>query len=82
MATSEGLYNSSHSFAGRLHDFHPDGQEDVLIDTMKMLKWTGDPWEDVFSEEVRFFRNFEPGCVTSVSVSPLVLPEDGSREYP
>ncbi|OJT11217.1 hypothetical protein TRAPUB_12261 [Trametes pubescens] len=34
-----------------LYDFHPDGQEDLLIDTMKMLKYTGDPWEDVFKEE-------------------------------
>ncbi|KAI0794110.1 hypothetical protein C8Q74DRAFT_1194135 [Fomes fomentarius] len=34
-----------------LYDFHPDGQEDVLIDTMKMLKWSGDPWEDVFNEK-------------------------------
>ncbi|THH00625.1 hypothetical protein EW026_g1931 [Hermanssonia centrifuga] len=34
-----------------LYDFHPDGQEDLLIDTMKMLKYTGDPWEDVFSPE-------------------------------
>lgn len=36
----------------RLYDFHPDGQEDLLIDTMKMLKYTGDPWEDVFSPKV------------------------------
>lgn len=36
----------------RLYDFHPDGQEDLLIDTMKMLKYTGDPWEDVFKAEV------------------------------
>lgn len=34
-----------------LYDFHPNGQEDLLIDTMKMLKWTGDPWEDVFNTE-------------------------------
>ncbi|KAI0796217.1 hypothetical protein C8Q75DRAFT_711525 [Abortiporus biennis] len=34
-----------------LYDFHPDGQEDILIDTMKMLKWSGDPWESVFSEQ-------------------------------
>ncbi|OBZ73690.1 hypothetical protein A0H81_05963 [Grifola frondosa] len=34
-----------------LYDFHPNGQEDILIDTMKMLKWTGDPWEDVFKQE-------------------------------
>lgn len=37
----------------RLYDFYPDGQEDVLMDTMKMLKYTGDPWEDVFKAEVR-----------------------------
>ncbi|KAA1468402.1 hypothetical protein DENSPDRAFT_463211 [Dentipellis sp. KUC8613] len=34
-----------------LYDFHPDGQEDILIDTMKMLKWTGDPWESVFEKQ-------------------------------
>ncbi|RDX48142.1 hypothetical protein OH76DRAFT_1352774 [Lentinus brumalis] len=34
-----------------LYDFHPNGQEDLLVDTMKMLKWSGDPWEDVFKEE-------------------------------
>ncbi|KAI0685304.1 hypothetical protein BC835DRAFT_1384885 [Cytidiella melzeri] len=34
-----------------LYDFHPNGQEDLLIDTMKQLKYTGDPWEDVFSLE-------------------------------
>ncbi|KAH9940880.1 uncharacterized protein BXZ73DRAFT_98712 [Epithele typhae] len=31
-----------------LYDFHPNGNEDLLIDTMKMLKYTGDPWEDYF----------------------------------
>ncbi|KAH8104066.1 hypothetical protein BXZ70DRAFT_888675 [Cristinia sonorae] len=41
-----------------MHDFHPDGQEDILIDTMKMLKWTGDPWELVFAE-----ANFPKGPV-------------------
>ncbi|CDO69653.1 hypothetical protein BN946_scf184851.g41 [Trametes cinnabarina] len=35
----------------RLYDFYPEGKEDLLIDTMKMLKYTGDPWEDVFKEE-------------------------------
>lgn len=34
-----------------LYDFYPDGNEDLLLDTMKMLKYTGDPWEDVFKEE-------------------------------
>ncbi|PIL25174.1 hypothetical protein GSI_13063 [Ganoderma sinense ZZ0214-1] len=33
-----------------LYDFHPEGNEDLLIDTMKQLKYTGDPWEDVFNE--------------------------------
>ena len=36
----------------RLYDNHPNGQEDLLIDTMKMLKYTGDPWELVFNETV------------------------------
>ncbi|KAI0705252.1 hypothetical protein BC835DRAFT_1410156 [Cytidiella melzeri] len=31
-----------------LYDFHPHGREDLLIDTMKMLKHTGDPWESYF----------------------------------
>ncbi|KAI0331651.1 hypothetical protein GY45DRAFT_598326 [Cubamyces sp. BRFM 1775] len=34
-----------------LYDFYPEGNEDLLIDTMKMLKYTGDPWEDVFKPE-------------------------------
>ncbi|OCH96340.1 hypothetical protein OBBRIDRAFT_854604 [Obba rivulosa] len=34
-----------------LYDFHPNGQEDMLIETMELLKWTGDPWEDVFEEQ-------------------------------
>ncbi|KAI0339422.1 hypothetical protein BDW22DRAFT_1456156 [Trametopsis cervina] len=34
-----------------LYDFHTNGQEDLLVDTMKMLKYTGDPWEQVFSEK-------------------------------
>ncbi|TFY77273.1 hypothetical protein EWM64_g6740 [Hericium alpestre] len=34
-----------------LYDLHPNSQEDLLIDTMKMLKWTGDPWESVFDEQ-------------------------------
>ncbi|KAI1793484.1 hypothetical protein LXA43DRAFT_1059843 [Ganoderma leucocontextum] len=33
-----------------LYDFHPQSNEDLLIDTMKQLKYTGDPWEDVFNE--------------------------------
>jgi len=45
-----------------LHDFYPDGQEDVLIDTMKMLKWTGDPWQQVFAE-----ANFPKGPVEHIS---------------
>lgn len=36
----------------RLHDYHPQGQEDLLVDTMVRLKWSGVPWEKVFSEEV------------------------------
>ncbi|KAJ7582533.1 hypothetical protein C8J56DRAFT_955050 [Mycena floridula] len=34
-----------------LHDYYPRGQEDLLVDTMVRLKWTGVPWEKVFAEE-------------------------------
>ncbi|KIK63553.1 hypothetical protein GYMLUDRAFT_40596 [Collybiopsis luxurians FD-317 M1] len=34
-----------------LHDFHPRGEEELLVDTMVRLKWSGVPWEEVFSEE-------------------------------
>ncbi|PAV17963.1 hypothetical protein PNOK_0644900 [Pyrrhoderma noxium] len=34
-----------------LYDNHPNGNEELLIETMKLLKSTGDPWEDVFSKE-------------------------------
>ncbi|KAK0186298.1 hypothetical protein F5146DRAFT_1065341 [Armillaria mellea] len=34
-----------------IHDYHPRGQEDLLVDTMVRLKWSGVPWEKVFSEE-------------------------------
>lgn len=29
----------------RLYDNHPNGNEELLIETMKLLKSTGDPWE-------------------------------------
>ncbi|KAL0071101.1 hypothetical protein AAF712_001659 [Marasmius tenuissimus] len=34
-----------------LYDKHPRGQEELLVDTMRRLKWSGAPWEKVFSEE-------------------------------
>ncbi|KAJ3784162.1 hypothetical protein GGU10DRAFT_377002 [Lentinula aff. detonsa] len=34
-----------------LYDFHPRGEEELLLDTMKRLKWSGVPWEKVFSED-------------------------------
>ena len=37
---------------------HSPGQEELLLDTMRMLKYTGDPWELVFDEEVRSCRAF------------------------
>ncbi|KAF9256088.1 hypothetical protein L218DRAFT_1028235 [Marasmius fiardii PR-910] len=36
-----------------LYEFHPNGEEELLLDTMKRLKWTGVPWEQIFSPEVR-----------------------------
>ncbi|KAH9474823.1 hypothetical protein JR316_0013289 [Psilocybe cubensis] len=34
-----------------LYDNHPNGQEDLLIDTMQQLRATGIPWEKVFSPQ-------------------------------
>ncbi|KAF9033749.1 hypothetical protein BDZ89DRAFT_1062844 [Hymenopellis radicata] len=34
-----------------LYDNHPNGQEELLVDTMIRLKWTGAPWEKIFAEE-------------------------------
>ncbi|GAV98713.1 hypothetical protein LENED_000110 [Lentinula edodes] len=34
-----------------LYDSHPRGEEEILLDTMKRLKWSGVPWEKVFSRE-------------------------------
>ncbi|KAF8915766.1 hypothetical protein CPB85DRAFT_1432774 [Mucidula mucida] len=34
-----------------LYDNHPEGQEELLVDTMILLKWTGAPWETIFAEE-------------------------------
>jgi hypothetical protein len=39
----------------RLYDNHPRGEEELLIDTMKRLKWSGVPWDKVLSEEVGYF---------------------------
>jgi hypothetical protein len=36
----------------RLYDNHPRGEEELLIDTMKRLKWSGVPWDEVLSKEV------------------------------
>ncbi|KAF9255860.1 hypothetical protein L218DRAFT_883135, partial [Marasmius fiardii PR-910] len=33
-----------------LFDKHPRGQEELLVDTMRRLKWSGTPWEKVFSQ--------------------------------
>ncbi|KAJ7189546.1 hypothetical protein GGX14DRAFT_547061 [Mycena pura] len=40
-----------------LYDNHPNGQEALLLDTMKESKWSGIPWELVFSE--KFFPKVE-----------------------
>ncbi|KAJ3722727.1 hypothetical protein DFJ43DRAFT_1133814 [Lentinula guzmanii] len=34
-----------------LYDFHPNGNEALLIDTMEQLKYTGVPWEQVFEAQ-------------------------------
>lgn len=34
-----------------LYDYHPEGNEELLIDTMVRLRWSGVPWEEVYKEE-------------------------------
>ena len=54
------------------------GNETLLIDTMKLLKSTGDPWELVFEEQVRVGL-----LVTNLKVQQFaaVLPDHRSREH-
>ncbi|KAF9055188.1 hypothetical protein BDZ89DRAFT_1152980 [Hymenopellis radicata] len=44
-----------------LYDYHPNGNEDLLMDTMIRLKWSGVPWEEVFKKE-----NFPTGPVENL----------------
>jgi len=56
----------------RLYDNHPNGNEDLLLDTMKLLKWTGVPWEKVFSRQVtvdKFLRQ-DSALTSNFSVFP------------
>ena len=36
----------------RLYDYHPEGQEALLLDTIVRLRASGVPWEEVYKEEV------------------------------
>ena len=36
----------------RLYDYHPEGQEELLLDTIVRLRASGVPWEEVYKEEV------------------------------
>lgn len=42
------------SIVSRLYDNYPNGKEDLLIDTMQQLKYTGVPWEKVFSPQAGY----------------------------
>jgi hypothetical protein len=35
-----------------LYDYYPNGNEELLADTMLQLKYSGVPWDIVFLEEV------------------------------
>ncbi|KAF9444894.1 hypothetical protein P691DRAFT_735811 [Macrolepiota fuliginosa MF-IS2] len=51
-----------------LYDYHPNGNEALLIDTMQRLKWTGVPWEKVFSEQ------YFPQTAVEHTPNPFNLP--------
>lgn len=47
-------------FFCRLYDYHPNGNEEMLIDTMKLLRSTGQDWALVFDEKVRGHGFIDP----------------------
>ncbi|KAJ7577524.1 hypothetical protein C8J56DRAFT_970986 [Mycena floridula] len=51
-----------------LYDNHPNGNEALLIDTMERLKWTGVPWEKVFSAQ------YFPTTAVENTPNPFNLP--------
>ncbi|KAF8062243.1 hypothetical protein FPV67DRAFT_262778 [Lyophyllum atratum] len=51
-----------------LYDFHPNGQEALLMDTMQRLKWSGVPWEKVFSKQ------YFPTTAVEHTPNPFNLP--------
>ncbi|KAF5384254.1 hypothetical protein D9615_003331 [Tricholomella constricta] len=51
-----------------LYDYHPNGQEALLIDTMQKLKWSGVPWEKVFSTQ------YFPKTAVEHTPNPFGLP--------
>jgi hypothetical protein len=44
------LANSSNLI--RLYEYHPQGNEDMLMETMHLLQQTGQDWSNVFTESV------------------------------
>jgi len=56
----------------RLYDKFPNGEENLLLDTMKQLKITGLPWEKVFSEQVRCLLLFDTYPDLSLSIFQLL----------
>ncbi|KAF8892910.1 hypothetical protein BD779DRAFT_1765810 [Infundibulicybe gibba] len=55
-----------------LYDNHPDGQEAILIDTMQRLKWSGVPWEKVFSQQ--YFPTTAVSWLNESTQNPFNLP--------
>jgi hypothetical protein len=54
----------------RLYDYHPQGNEALLLDTMSRLKSSGKPWDLVFSDQY-----FPTGAVEGKAV-PSALGND------
>ncbi|KAH8825588.1 hypothetical protein DL96DRAFT_1609360 [Flagelloscypha sp. PMI_526] len=49
-----------------LYEHHPEGNEALLLETMKLLKWTGAPWEEVFKPQ-----NFPTTAVEDPESNPF-----------
>ena len=63
----------------RLYDNYPEGNEELLINTMTMLRETGVDWEPVFSEQV-LLRVFSFHLL-NFHMTSLVFPHDRCRGF-
>lgn len=53
----------------RLYENYPEGNEELLLSLMSTLRATGDPWDLIFSDEMKLHSRllyFSPSCIMAV----------------